>query len=233
MKVNIIPDIHGSNKWKELTMTTSDLCIFLGDYCDSFTESNEQIINNLLDIIQFKKDNIDKVVLLWGNHEFQYLYPYDNEYSCSGLRPEIQFILHDILRENKSLFVNAYDINTLVDDVIVKSFLFTHAGIQDHWFKNVFKGNVKDSIAYQLNNPENREQEKALHDVGYIRGGNKTIGGIFWCDQNELKKPLRGYTQIVGHTPRKSVFVYKTLYSSVYFCDCLEYLIEPIILDAS
>lgn len=75
MKVRVIGDIHGESWWKELAndIDKIDLCIFLGDYVDSYTVSNEDMINNLLDIIQFKKDNSDKVILLYGNHEWNYL----------------------------------------------------------------------------------------------------------------------------------------------------------------
>ena len=51
MKVNVIPDIHGEVKWKKVIDESCDKIIFLGDYVDSFTVSNDQIITNLKDII--------------------------------------------------------------------------------------------------------------------------------------------------------------------------------------
>lgn len=70
MKIRVIGDLHGRDWWKRKVETgDSDLNIFLGDYVDSYTVSDEQIINNLLDIIEFKKSYEDKVILLLGNHE--------------------------------------------------------------------------------------------------------------------------------------------------------------------
>jgi len=221
MKINIIPDIHGSDKWKTVIDESANHIVFLGDYCDSFDHSNEQIINNLLDIIEFKKQNSEKVILLIGNHELPYIYLGDNQYYCSGHRPEIASMLHDILLQNLELFQNAFQ---------VKDFLFTHAGVQNHWFTKVFKGNIEKNIAEQLNYPESREQFKSLYHVGYRRWGSHSVGGIFWCDRMELLKPLKGYIQIVGHTRRKEVLKQVRKDSTVWFCDCLEHLEKPIIL---
>lgn len=56
MKIRVIGDLHGRDWWKRKVETgDSDLNIFLGDYVDSYTVSDKQIINNLLDIIEFKK----------------------------------------------------------------------------------------------------------------------------------------------------------------------------------
>lgn len=222
MKINVIPDLHGMDVWKELVYEQADLYIFLGDYCDSFTIKNEDIVNNLLDIIEFKKQNLDKVVLLYGNHEFHYLYLGDHLYSCSGIRPEIMHTLHDILRTNKDLFQNAFQ---------YEKHIFTHAGIQDNWFRRKYKGNVNKNIAEQLNNPENREQQITLHDVGYMRWGSQDVGGIFWCDRSELKKPLKQFTQVVGHNPVKDLIDYRWHNARVLFCDYLQTVVKPLVLE--
>lgn len=71
MKIRVIPDVHGHDWWKNLITDIEDLdyVIFLGDYVDEWELSDNIILNNLKDIIEFKKSNIDKVVLLYGNHE--------------------------------------------------------------------------------------------------------------------------------------------------------------------
>ena len=64
MKIRVIGDLHGRDWWKRKVKTgDSDLNIFLGDYVDSYIVSDEGIINNLLDIIEFKKAYEDKVIL--------------------------------------------------------------------------------------------------------------------------------------------------------------------------
>lgn len=218
MKILTIGDIHCSDLWalhiQSELIKDIDKIIFLGDYVDSFTHSNEEMISNLLDIISFKKMNPNKVILLQGNHEFNYLYPHTNKFRCSGLRPEIQYDIYDILYSNQNLFQNAYQ---------YENYIWTHAGIQHDWFVNRFKGYLTDNITDQLNNPKDRWQEVTLHDVGYLRGGMRhDVGGIFWCDRQELKKPLLGFTQVVGHTRTEGIKEYTWKDSKVYFCDCLE-----------
>lgn len=217
MRVGAIGDLHGRDCWKEFVLRDDiDKWIFLGDYVDSFDVNNKQMIDNLLDVIQFKKDFPDKVILLLGNHCNQYLYLSDQRMRCSGFRSEISHDLHDIYRENKKLFINAYQ---------YKDTIFTHAGIQHDWFINKFKGDelqIDYTIAEQLNNPLDRAQDDALYQVGALRGGMRhDVGGIFWCDKNELKKPLEGFTQVVGHTHVNEPTKYTWKNSDVWFCDCL------------
>lgn len=217
MRVTIIPDVHGRNYWKQINPKDCDEIIFLGDYVDSFDISNDDMLNNLLDIIQFKKDNESKVTLLLGNHDLHYLYLGDIEgrFICSGFRDTMAYDLHDIFWENQKLFLNAYQIGNTI---------FTHAGIQDNWFKEHFKGDstqLECSIAEQLNMPLNRSQIDALYQVGNLRGGIRgDIGGIFWCDKDELKKPLQGFMQVVGHTHVSEPMKYTYKNAEVWFTDC-------------
>ena len=72
MKILINPDIHGRIFWKYSIEHKGefDKIIFLGDYLDAY--SPDLLVNekdNFKEIIQFKKDNLDKVILLLGNHE--------------------------------------------------------------------------------------------------------------------------------------------------------------------
>ena len=46
-----------------------DKIVFIGDYVDSFDISPVIILHNLKEIIEFKKQYPDKVVLLLGNHD--------------------------------------------------------------------------------------------------------------------------------------------------------------------
>ena len=227
MRVMFLGDIHGhQNRWKKFIheyFDKVDLVVFTGDYVDDYVLPNHIIIENLEEIIQFKKDFPDKVILLLGNHDNQYLYINDRNYLCSGYRPEIEYDIHDILYSNKNLLQNAWQYNNVIA---------THAGIQDNWFKQVFSGNELLNIADQLNNPENRGQLYALSQVGWMRGGFRgDIGGIFWCDRDELKKPLKNYIQVVGHTPVKEIKHYKAYEGEVYFIDCMDKINKPLILE--
>ena len=223
MKILIIPDLHGSDKWKKYIYGNYefDHCVFLGDYVDSYDKTNDEILTNLADIISLKQANSSRVTLLLGNHELSYLMM-DQGYYCSGFRAEIAFDIADMLKSYRKLFKNAWQ-----EDIYV----LTHAGIHEGWFKYRFKGDSKKNIADQLNNPINKEQEEALLDIGYKKGGNRKIGGIFWCDKAELKKPLLNYVQIVGHTRVKKPIAYNRKSGYVNFIDCIEDTDTPFIID--
>lgn len=82
--------------WKDLPYMKYDKIIFVGDYTDSFNLSNPTILKNLQDIIFFKKVMPNKVVLLLGNHDIQYLVK--NEI-CSGYRSDMSIDLQELLSD--------------------------------------------------------------------------------------------------------------------------------------
>ena len=201
MKIGILGDLHGLNTWKQFTIENPDMgmWIFLGDYLDSYSHKDEQIINNFLDIIQFKKDNPDKVILLLGNHEISY---FENQ-MCSGYRVGMAPIVNSIYKDNKDLFQIAYQ---------YKNYLFTHAGVSKKWYnwaKNVFldveeKFHPED-FADALNIISKTSSSGCLYSVGRIRGGS-SFGGPLWADRNEtMEGIIPGFNQIVGHTPHKEI----------------------------
>lgn len=77
MKENTIlvcGDIHGRKFWKKPceNIEPYDKVIFLGDYLDPYDFEHisvPQAIVNFEDILELKKNNMDKVVLLLGNHK--------------------------------------------------------------------------------------------------------------------------------------------------------------------
>jgi len=68
MKIISVGDLHGNNIWKTIDPELYDKIIFVGDYTDSFHLTDSAILDNLLDLIEFKKSYPDKVFLLLGNH---------------------------------------------------------------------------------------------------------------------------------------------------------------------
>ena len=72
----IIPDIHGRTFWKDAVSQYEDKVekiIFLGDYLDPYLDegiTRKDAIRNFEEIIDYKINNSDKVVLLLGNHKF-------------------------------------------------------------------------------------------------------------------------------------------------------------------
>ena len=71
MKTLVLSDIHGKTIWKDIIEKENpDKVIFLGDYVSTHDDiSSIQQIDNLEDILTYKEDNLDKVILLRGNHK--------------------------------------------------------------------------------------------------------------------------------------------------------------------
>jgi len=219
MKTVSIGDVHGRLVLPTVQEISGkyDKIIFIGDYVDSFTEADLSISVNLFDIIEFKKANPDKVVLLLGNHDLQYMFGYDR-HGCSGYRPQMKETLYSIFKDNKDLFQMSYQI----EDTI-----WTHAGVHEGWYKQRFIKFVKDypdlTLSQQLNLAFSKFNYESLFDVGHSRGGWYNVGGPFWCDANELKSsPIRRYNQIVGHTHMKYIQRMNIHNKEIAFIDVLE-----------
>lgn len=199
LKILCIGDTHGRDNWKEWVKEEYDKIVFLGDYVDSYVFKNVEILQHLKDIIEFKKENMNKVILLLGNHCNQYYFSYSS-HGCSGFRTEMYWDLHDLYNQNKDLFQAAYQID---------NYLFTHAGISNEWFTREYPYEPSEKDLAESLNTAFQMNEKSLFDVGYYRGGFQGVGGIFWADRRETQAdPLIGIHQIVGHTPIKEPTTY-------------------------
>jgi hypothetical protein len=211
-----------------LSKNKDNMIVFMGDYCDSFNFTNEQHINSLLEIIQLKKENPNNVILLLGNHDIAYWYKLDKKFTgISGYRVSYAYDLYDIFNTNKDLFQIAYQYN---------NYLWTHAGVQNYWFKNIFIATKEEKktndIAGLLNN-HFLVNNNSLFVVGKMRGGYNRVGGPFWCDERELyNSPIKGYTQIIGHTLQKSKIPigYISYNNQTYICtDLYWYILKECI----
>lgn len=71
MKILVLGDIHGRTIWKDIIEKENpDKVIFLGDYVSTHDNiSADQQLSNLNNILNYKEENSDKVVLLRGNHK--------------------------------------------------------------------------------------------------------------------------------------------------------------------
>ncbi len=212
MKIAAIGDIHGNPIWKDFIKELDDFnkVIFLGDYVDGRTYSDEETITNLKEIIKYKKVNLDKVDLLMGNHCNAYKYYPDPIVRCSRFRNPIALELKALYNLNKDLFQTASQYG---------NYLFTHAGVCEDWFVNRFEGDKTKDIANQLNHTT-FEQVDTLFDVGRFRGGSYNTGGPFWCDITEMQKyslQVDGIIQVVGHSKQPRI----TQIDNVIYIDCL------------
>lgn len=74
-KVLILGDIHGKTIWRDIiSKENPDKVIFLGDYVSTHEGiPADQQCSNLEDILNYKEENPNKVVLLRGNHKISIL----------------------------------------------------------------------------------------------------------------------------------------------------------------
>lgn len=197
MKLLCIGDLHGKNCWKQIDLTKYDKIVFLGDYVDCESIDNEIQISNLSDIVNLKRNNPEKIVLILGNHDIHYSeFP---KYQCRGFNADIQPTLTELFNSNLDQFCVAYQ---------KENWLFTHAGLTNKYFHHImecsameFKAKEKN-IADLLNAMHNEPNAQGkLHLISYLRGGPFEFGGITWADSQEtLTDFLIGFHQVVGHT---------------------------------
>lgn len=200
----IIPDIHGSGFWKDAVKDKDDDVIFLGDYLDSYPNSAEEevnlvsIIENLEEIIEYKKSRPSNVTLLLGNHELMYMNYEHNKIKCPH-DFEHEPRITNLLFKNKELFQMAYKKVTPE-----KTYIFSHSGILPQWIEN-HKDIFGDSenIVEKTNNlfkDKNQDFIRALLD----RPEKEVPGSMIWADLKEFMNyhGELGY-QIFGHTKVK------------------------------
>ena len=257
MKTVSIGDIHGSTRWKLLlfgtltptleviqsTMLKYDKVIFVADYTDSF-EKDDPIVENLKEIIAFKKSYQDKVVLLWGNHDvFYYSMNYGRD-NVTGSRDEMLHDLNQIFRPNYRLFQLTYQ---------YKNYIWSHAGIHRGWWEHyvmpMVKGNKKSRFHEHLTGKENiseicnmmfEVEDPAIYMCSASRskgGWGSKVGGPLWAGKLEvINKPIFGYHQIVGHSRTDKIETYTSFGftendTSVTYIDCLRSSDELLILE--
>jgi hypothetical protein len=272
MKIMSIGDIHGRSQWKDAIfgstleyeswrrevdngiqefmadqyplLSSLDKIIFVGDYVDSFTVNNVEMKLNLEEIIHFKKTYPDKVVLLIGNHDIQYILP---NQICSGYRPEMKHDFGDIFNRNIDCFQMAYYHETEDPFKNIKRTLWTHAGVTQGWLRSAkglfdietfrFHEDFKDADFIRIDELLNRMWEYRLNilfNVDSDSGGMSQWAGPVWVRPSRLSwEALEGYDQVIGHTPQRTIKTmisekssetqYTHMIDTIYLIDCLEH----------
>lgn len=201
-------DIHGRTFWKEPCKNVDkyEKIIFLGDYVDPYDFekiSVESAIDNFKEIIEFKKNNMDKVILLLGNHCMPYFSKLYYGFSLWHCRHSTMHHteIHNLYNDNKDLFQIAY---------VYKDILFTHAGVENGWLKEVVECDKTDinDICDTLNELLNTDEGiMKLYCITSQRGGRSRYGSCIWSDVDDIywdiedtNNPMRNIKQVFGHT---------------------------------
>jgi hypothetical protein len=271
-KILSIGDIHGRSVWKDklfgsynafeqwvhersvgagevmadtYPINDYEKIIFVGDYVDSFTVGNAEMLKNLEDIIELKKAYPEKIVLLLGNHDVQYI---QTDQWCSGFRPEMKHDFGKLFNDNIDLFQMAYYAELPVHEGRKnRKILWTHAGVTGGWLKQIegvfrnekhkkhvilreyYGARIDEMIqvAWELRLP-------SIFNVDGDSGGMCQWAGPIWVRPRMLQwEAIEGYDQIVGHTPKPRITKLWTLDETeesnpeardlIVLIDCLEH----------
>lgn len=199
-KTVVIGDTHGRTIWKDIVDENpdADKIVFLGDYLD--TPNYNDIPNphgeldNLNEIIRFKRANPDRVVLLIGNHDEHYL-----EHNVKKGIYTVRF-QPDMVGHFGPL------LHTLIDDGFIQvayfqnEYIFSHAGITNTWMdeNRVTEENINEKL--QTDPDIFSYQFKGLDDDP---SGNNIYQSPLWVRMPSLL--VDGYNSethihIIGHT---------------------------------
>jgi len=189
-------DIHGNVEKVNafINYKPEQLHIAQGDYVDSVCEPQEWQIECLQLLLA------SPAMLLWGNHDLQYLST--PPWYCPDFQHGSEQPLQNVIEANKRRFVAAY---------AVDGWLLTHAGCHVRLAKHkndtlLNAERLNASMSQFLENPTTYQQADhivsgpPLFNVGKKGGRGKVrFGGIFWFDF-QRETGLAPTKQIFGHT---------------------------------
>ena len=202
-KILILPDVHGRTFWLEACDHKDDFekIVFLGDYVSPYPYediSNARAIEIFNEVLDFKKENPEKVVLLMGNHDFSYV----NSNICECRTDWTNWNkLNGMYFDNIKSFDLAWE--TKIGD---KRYFFSHSGVRKEWFNRwvkdklfAWEGDELPPVAYFNNlfhaayDDGRNFDTKSTHDFERAIGIYSTYrgwdgwddGSIVWADIRE------------------------------------------------
>ena len=188
IKTMVIGDVHGSKWWKKHIerIDEFDRVVIMGDYFDDWkndwVEANQ--IDNLQEIIDWKKKYPNKITTLIGNHCFGYI---ANE-RMSGQQEYKFFDIKEFLEKNIDEFVVGCKIGEWV---------FSHAGISKYWMKKYGFTTLEEvNEAFAMRNYEPFKFYRGSAD-SY---GNDVLNSPLWIRPEALTFSAFFNKQVVGHS---------------------------------
>lgn len=233
MKVIVIADTHGRKTWKKIVEQEADAnhIIFLGDYFDAYDYAiNGQMeIDNFNEIVEYKKANMDKVVLLIGNHDIHYMKGFPEEYSRHNWEyaKQIGVVIDQAMSEELLQMCYSHG-----------KFIMTHAGVTKTWCKanKIEIKHLEDEqhLENELNDLFKRKPMayKFTYGKNYSGYGDDVTQSPLWVRPNSLDDDIidilvNNCVCVVGHTQVKNLHIAPR----IIFCDCLGTTNEYLIID--
>lgn len=226
-KYIVIGDVHGRPSWKSL-VDENCVNIFVGDYFDPYHYmSFNDVSNNFLDIIAFKKAHPENVVLLYGNHDYEYLPNVDewsNRYDEANAKK-----FSWLLEKNADQFEG-------VAYALGEDYLVSHAGVTKCW-KEEYLSDMEDICPTKMAEAINMLWRSSKDAFGFRanaewfehNGDNPRHSPIWVRPRSLCENNLYQGTkvkQIVGHTQVSDIVEIE----NVVFVDCLGSVAKGLIL---
>lgn len=225
-RIICLGDTHGRPNWKKIVEkeSSADLIIFIGDYFDSRNGGyhGKKQISNFLEILDYKKENSDKVILLTGNHDYHYIRGITETYSGyqHGFAIQIGEIVTKAIKDGYLKICYQYN-----------NYFFSHAGLTKTWCGEILGNDnpTLNDVTIQVINDFLIFQPRVFgFNIGpnYSNTGDDVTQGPIWVRPHSLLTDMvDGVTCVVGHTT-----VYKLeINPKIILVDCLgtsgEYLI--------
>lgn len=205
MKIVALGDTHGRDKWKDIVakeLESSDKIVFIGDYFDThYDETPEEQLSNFNEIIEYKKANMDKVILLIGNHDFHYLSGINESYSGFqyGWSKQFNAALEPALAEGLMQMCFVYD-----------KYVFTHAGVTNTWCITHKVNRLPNKIEGSINELFKTNKYAFYFQMGqnYSQSGNDVTQSPIWVRIPSLfNDGVDGFTFVVGHSTLKELTI--------------------------
>ena len=223
MRIIALGDTHGRSLWKEIIdiEKDADLFIFIGDYFDSHNKgySGNRQIQNFKEILEFKQANPNKVILLFGNHDYHYIRGIGETYSGyqAGYALDIAEVVEKAINDNLVQMCYLHD-----------KFFFSHAGLTKTWVKTVLAPNninpLVDEVMVNTINDLLKFQPRAF---GFSMGdrfsntGDDITQGPIWVRPYSLAKDMvEEIICVVGHTQVKELTIFEA--ERIIMIDCIE-----------
>lgn len=210
-KIETLNDIIGFEK--------PDKTVIVGDFHDDWKDGASKAKKTAIWMKERLTD--PKFVMLMGNHDAQYAFPYRTVHNSDN--PQDRFM--NSCGANRSKWEAIHRVFTTSDWHRIhlfheeQGFVLSHAGIHPMYFEKL--GSLWNPAFQQVTEEQfwHAPYQCWVNVVGTVRGGYEhSIGGALWCDYNYEFRGTPGVKQIFGHTHLSEVYTKDHLN---YCIDCL------------
>lgn len=201
-KILAVADSHGSSiplTIAERNLNGFDKIIFLGDFFDHEDKEYSEQKENFLKVMKLKKANPEKVKVLTGNHDANYIVP-----ELYGWQYEYEDEIKKMILKNLEYIDFGF---------MSEKWIFSHAGFSGTWFYNQLKNDGFDidekNPAIQFSENFLNQYNARLHNgdfsilkfTGTTGYGDEITQNPLWIRPTSLKiAAVSGFNQVVGHT---------------------------------